>query len=526
MEKLDLTPLETPEPELTYLFKHIITHQAAYESLTFDSRKRLHEQLAQFIEKYYSEIILKRQNNSLLHALAFHYGLSENRSKQREYLRKAGEAAQASYANETALEYFTQLQDLVETDADRIELHLKKGAILELVGRWPEAEVDLKEALEISEKTGAKEATVRSLIALGKLSIERSEFKPAMEGLLTAQTRLQNLDHAGLSREVNYVIGRIYSLSGDNLKAQEILDRVLLEARNAHDEQLIAEILNSLGLALVYLDDYRQARPIFEECLDRARALGKLSIISHALNNLGLIASSLGDYQAAEKKYTEGMELSRQIGDKRGILVGLVNLATVTKRLHGVKASRALYERGLSLVEEIDDSRGKVYLLNNIGVDATEAGDFTIAKRYLEQALEISRRIGDKLNMAINSLNLGYLSIKQNEFVIGNHRCLESLNAFEAINSQWGVIYCLIGLAAARAGAGDYTQAVQFAALAEKRRSTIQLQLESDGQELYDYSLATSKANLPLEAFQEAWEKGRNIDAAELSKIILEDNQE
>jgi adenylate cyclase len=51
LDKLEITPLDTPEPELAYLFKHIVTHEVAYESLPYAMRAQLHEQLARFLEK-------------------------------------------------------------------------------------------------------------------------------------------------------------------------------------------------------------------------------------------------------------------------------------------------------------------------------------------------------------------------------------------------------------------------------------------------------------------------------------------
>ena len=46
LHALDITPLESPEPELAYLFKHIVTHEAAHESLPFATRAQLHERQA------------------------------------------------------------------------------------------------------------------------------------------------------------------------------------------------------------------------------------------------------------------------------------------------------------------------------------------------------------------------------------------------------------------------------------------------------------------------------------------------
>jgi predicted ATPase len=52
LSKLDITPLDTPGPELEYLFKHILTRDVAYESLTLATRSRLHELIAAYIENY------------------------------------------------------------------------------------------------------------------------------------------------------------------------------------------------------------------------------------------------------------------------------------------------------------------------------------------------------------------------------------------------------------------------------------------------------------------------------------------
>jgi adenylate cyclase len=35
LDHLELTPLDVPEPELTYIFKHIITQEVAYDNVAF-----------------------------------------------------------------------------------------------------------------------------------------------------------------------------------------------------------------------------------------------------------------------------------------------------------------------------------------------------------------------------------------------------------------------------------------------------------------------------------------------------------
>ena len=47
---MDITPLDS-EPELAYLFKHIVTHEVTYESLPFGLRAQLHEHIGRVIWK-------------------------------------------------------------------------------------------------------------------------------------------------------------------------------------------------------------------------------------------------------------------------------------------------------------------------------------------------------------------------------------------------------------------------------------------------------------------------------------------
>src|SRR5204863_5545614 len=102
LARLELTPLDTPEPELAYLFKHIVTQEVAYASLTAQARASLHEQLAAYLEQ-----IAGDDADRYLDLLAYHYDRSDNLPKKREYLRRASEAAAARFANDAAVDYLS-----------------------------------------------------------------------------------------------------------------------------------------------------------------------------------------------------------------------------------------------------------------------------------------------------------------------------------------------------------------------------------------------------------------------------------
>ncbi len=156
---LDITPLDTPQPELAYLFKHIVTHEVTYESLPFATRAKLHEQLAKYLEGIAAPV----------DTIAHHYGQSNNQAKQREYFKKAGEAAKEAFANDAALDYFAKLLPLLNDPNEQMELHLKRGDVLALSGQWAEAEVEYQTALILTEQTQYSDARVRCLLNFSSL---------------------------------------------------------------------------------------------------------------------------------------------------------------------------------------------------------------------------------------------------------------------------------------------------------------------------------------------------------------------
>jgi predicted ATPase len=135
----------------------------AYESLPFATRALLHDHLAQFIEKTYQD-----QLTRYIDLLAFHYDRSENEAKKREYLLKAGEAAQADYANQAAIDYFRRVLPLV-SGAEEVTITRKLGDVLQLAGEWNEADILFHQALALAEQLNDRSSQAWCQTALGEL---------------------------------------------------------------------------------------------------------------------------------------------------------------------------------------------------------------------------------------------------------------------------------------------------------------------------------------------------------------------
>jgi class 3 adenylate cyclase len=100
LTRLDLI-LQGESGKMTYLFKHVLTQEVAYESLAFSRRHELHRSIGDFIERAHEKALDER-----LGLLALHYSRGEAWDKALDYSVRAGDRAKKVYANEEALRFY------------------------------------------------------------------------------------------------------------------------------------------------------------------------------------------------------------------------------------------------------------------------------------------------------------------------------------------------------------------------------------------------------------------------------------
>lgn len=86
-----------------YLFKHILTREVAYGTLSFARKQELHRQTGTYIETE-----LKDRKEEFLGLLSYHFYAGGDYDKSLFYSVEAGEKAKKVYANEEAIEFFTR----------------------------------------------------------------------------------------------------------------------------------------------------------------------------------------------------------------------------------------------------------------------------------------------------------------------------------------------------------------------------------------------------------------------------------
>jgi len=511
LESLDITPLDSPDPELAYLFKHIVTHEVTYESLPFATRARLHEQLARYLEN----------TNAPVETIAFHYGRSENIEKQREYLHKAGEAAQKNYANDAALEYYGALLPLLKDAKKQTQIHLKRGEVLQFIGKYDDAETDYRAALESAKEDMTLKASAQ--FALGKLSRQRGDYEPALDWLGQAKEARTRLEDATGLGQVLIETGMVLHRKGEYEQSRQPLNEGLALAREAGDQLNIALALNNLGIVAFNQGDMNAAQTLYEESLALRREIGDKWGISASLNNLGLIAAKQGGITRAKVLYEESLKLDRDMGFKAGIAVSLNNLGRVLQVQGDYPTAQVSHEESLALRREMGDKGGISQSLVNLGRVLQWQGDVAKARQYYKEALALDHEMDDKSGIANVLLSLGLMFLAENNQE-ARQSIIQSLRLRQEAGEQLYQTSSLIGAAGLVLHEDNPQFAAQLLGSVESVLKALNTVMEPEVIHFHAQTLAAVREALGEPAFQSAWEEGSKWTLEETVKKVLGDD--
>ena len=123
LQRMQITLRETSAPDSMHRFRHVVTHEVAYESLPYAVRAALHRRLAEFLETEYPDA-------PPVAALAYHYGRSANSQKQRVYLRRIMTAQRAVAARSGDDPILSQARRLCPGNKPRADLAPQRGGIV------------------------------------------------------------------------------------------------------------------------------------------------------------------------------------------------------------------------------------------------------------------------------------------------------------------------------------------------------------------------------------------------------------
>lgn len=316
LETLDLTPLDTPEPELAYIFKHIITQEVAYNLMLFAQRRDLHRATAEWFEQTYTADL-----SPYYPLLVYHWRKAEVLEKTIEYLAHAGEQATQSGAYQEAIDFFTELLkiaiDIAPADR-RAHWERQLGEAYFSLGNIIESRKHLERAVAL---TGQPMPATRSawVMALAQ-EIGRQILHQLWPSRFIGQAR----ESAGEKRSTYTTAAAAYIRLTELSAFANATDRILISVFRALNlaeavgpSPVLAQACSGMVIAAGFIPLRRLAEAYERRALETAERFNDLPALSWVLLLRGVYGSGVGQWAKVESALIRGAEIAERLGDRR-----------------------------------------------------------------------------------------------------------------------------------------------------------------------------------------------------------------
>lgn len=397
LHRLELTPLDKPGPDWSYLFKHVTTQEVAYETLLYAHRRDLHRRLAEYLEHQHQDNLAEYYE-----LLAYHYTRSEEPEKSWEYLVKAGDKARGKYANEAAIAYYKQALELNMPQARVYPVYESLGDVYRLTGQYEPALAAYHQSLSCCVTEVVSQAEIRRKIA--KTWSLQGRYEEAIQYLsMTREAFQANYEPTVMAHIYNDLAWNAIQ-QGDYEQALESCVQgskigAFLSPDDVKWQDATAELQHTLGSVHLRMGTYSQAIEHFKKSIEVRERLGDLYGMVRSYNNLAVVHWGLNDYELVVQYLNHSLELSQRMGYTYGMAMCYNNLGVVFFTQDNYSQAIQYYQQSLAIRKEIGDLQGIADIYNNLGEVYHSLGDLQQSLAYLKDAAQLFTELGDKATL-------------------------------------------------------------------------------------------------------------------------------
>src|SRR6266511_2782712 len=386
LTRLSLTMIESETPYLSYLFKHAVTQEVAYNLMLYSQRRQLHQAVAEWIEQS------NQTNIESFYALLAHHWVQaadEPNPAQREkvvrkavdYLEKAGDQSLNNFANTEAVRFFS---DLLRVKAD------VKPSRLQL-GQW-------------------YHKLAMSYLGLGKLNEAKENFLKALEMLG------QRVPASGLGM-IGGLLLELGRQTSHRLFPRFHRGRVT-EAKDQAIRLEIVQILQHYATVLFLIGDPNPL-PMFHSVvtgLNTAESIKDTPELAYMYEQMGAICGFI-PARGQAKHYTEQWRvLNERFYNTNYFVSSVIALATVESGIGAWKELQVSLEKVIEICNSLGDNRQAGESISFLASNATMEGNVPLIERYNIRLLENAMRRNNHVQLIWHYEWAGSLAIRLGEW--------------------------------------------------------------------------------------------------------------
>jgi predicted ATPase len=216
-------------PQATYIFKHALIQDTAYQSLLKSTRLQYHRQIAQVLVDRFPETVETQPE-----LVAHHYTEASLTEQAVPYWQRAGERATQHSAHAEAISHLTKglallqtLPDLAARTQQELTLHVALGAPLMATKGWaaPEAEHAFTRARELCRQLGETPQLFPVLAGLAAVYHVRGEHTIARELGEQMMRLAQSTQRPPFLLIAHYTLGEFLECLGELVPARRHLEQ-------------------------------------------------------------------------------------------------------------------------------------------------------------------------------------------------------------------------------------------------------------------------------------------------------------
>jgi tetratricopeptide (TPR) repeat protein len=305
-----------PAPDYTYAFKHVLTQEAAYQSLLQHTRQQMHQQVARVLEAQFPTMAETQPE-----VLAQHYTVAGLAEEAVGYWQRAGEHSAARSAYVEAVEHLTKGLEVLQTlpatstrDQQELDAQMALGQALSATKG------------QASPQTGHTYARARELC-------QQVETSPQLCGVLTG-------------------LATFYQNRGESQTALELYEEGLSLAQRQQDPTLLMRAHYPLGDHLYWLGEFVFARVHLQQALALSPHQYDCSLVRAkvvCLSFTALTLWSLGYPDQALRRSHEALTLVQELPHAHTLVRALFYAAWLHQLRREVRFTQERAEASLAL---------------------------------------------------------------------------------------------------------------------------------------------------------------------------------
>ena len=304
-------------PQASYLFKHALVQDAAYESLLRRRREALHTAIAEAIETVEGE-----RGTEQAALLAHHYGRSAQPEKAIRYALHAGDASVQLHARAEAMTHYLQaltiaqgLSDSADAQRDQIDAMVKLASVSGSREDLERDQDNLPQAKTMAEALDDQPRLAQVLYWLGRVYWARGESATAVDYSEQSLAIADALGDEALAAPSTNLLGRCYTVQGNAVRGSEMLARSVEQMHKIGNIVEEATAAGFAGFAYAWKGDFTQSLAYADRGLALAQQLENPFAEAAAYHYRGIAHRQRGAWAECIADFSKGREIAEVAGD-------------------------------------------------------------------------------------------------------------------------------------------------------------------------------------------------------------------